>query len=223
MERQLLVVEDDPLMAEAVSDYFEEKGWSVRTAGNGADALELFGRERFHLVLLDVMMPGMNGFTVCRKLRETSDVPVIFLTARVMEEDKLNGYSLGADDYVAKPFSLPVLYAKAEALLGRVWGKAPGRLKAGSLEIDVGSREVWNRGEQVPLPPKVYEMLLFFLENPGRVYTREQLLIRFWGYDFDGNERVVDSHIRKLRKAVGDCGCVICTVYKSGYRMEVKG
>ncbi len=223
MERQLLVVEDDPLMAEAVSDYFEEKGWSVRTAGNGADALELFGRERFHLVLLDVMMPGMNGFTVCRKLREASDVPVIFLTARVMEEDKLNGYSLGADDYVAKPFSLPVLYAKAEALLGRVWGKAPGRLKAGSLEIDVGSREVWNRGEQVPLPPKVYEMLLFFLENPGRVYTREQLLIRFWGYDFEGNERVVDSHIRKLRKAVGDCGCVICTVHKSGYRMEVKG
>lgn len=223
MERQLLVVEDDPLMAEAVADYFSGKGWSVQTASDGMEALALLEQNSFHLVLLDVMMPGMNGFSVCRRLREKSDVPVIFITARVMEEDKLNGYSMGADDYVTKPFSLPVLYAKAEALAGRVWGSDACVQKAGDLHIDLRSHEVRRQGTLVPLPPKEYELLLFFLENPGRVYSREQLLIRFWGYDFDGNERVVDSHIKKLRKALGDCGCVIRTVRKSGYRMEVTG
>lgn len=223
MERQLLVVEDDPLMAESVADYFTGKGWSAMTAGSGADALELMEQEHFHLILLDVMMPGMNGFTTCQEIRRRSDVPVIFITARVMEEDKLNGFSLGADDYVTKPFSFPVLYAKAEALTGRVWGKDACRRKAGSLEVDVRNHEVWKQGKPLPLPPKEYEMLLFFLENPGRIYSREQLLIRFWGYDFEGNERVVDSHIKKLRKALGDCGCVIQTIRKSGYRMEVEG
>jgi DNA-binding response OmpR family regulator len=222
MKKQLLVVEDDTLMAEAVADYFTGKGWEVQAAGNGADALEIFGQEQFHLVLLDVMMPGMNGFTVCREIRRESDVPVIFLTARVLEEDRLNGYSMGADDYVVKPFSLPVLYARAEALVGRVWKSGFGRIRAGELSVDVRSHEVWKRGKPLRLPPKEYEILLFFLENPGRVYSRDQLLIRFWGYDFEGSERVVDSHIRKLRRALGDCGCVIQTVRKTGYRMEVR-
>ena len=222
MKKQLLVVENDTPMAEAVADYFTGKGWEVQAAGNGADALEIFGQEQFHLVLLDVMMPGMNGFTVCREIRRESDVPVIFLTARVLEEDRLNGYSMGADDYVVKPFSLPVLYARAEALVGRVWKSGFGRIRAGELSVDVRSHEVWKRGKPLRLPPKEYEILLFFLENPGRVYSRDQLLIRFWGYDFEGSERVVDSHIRKLRRALGDCGCVIQTVRKTGYRMEVR-
>ena len=222
MKKQLLVVENDTLMAEAVADYFTGKGWEVQAAGNGADALEIFGQEQFHLVLLDVMMPGMNGFTVCREIRRESDVPVIFLTARVLEEDRLNGYSMGADDYVVKPFSLPVLYARAEALVGRVWKSGFGRIRAGELSVDVRSHEVWKRGKPLRLPPKEYEILLFFLENPGRVYSRDQLLIRFWGYDFEGSERVVDSHIRKLRRALGDGGCVIQTVRKTGYRMEVR-
>ena len=222
MKKQLLVVENDTLMAEAVADYFTGKGWEVQAAGNGADALEIFGQEQFHLVLLDVMMPGMNGFTVCREIRRESDVPVIFLTARVLEEDRLNGYSMGADDYVVKPFSLPVLYARAEALVGRVWKSGFGRIRAGELSVDVRSHEVWKRGKPLRLPQKEYEILLFFLENPGRVYSRDQLLIRFWGYDFEGSERVVDSHIRKLRRALGDCGCVIQTVRKTGYRMEVR-
>ena len=222
MKKQLLVVENDTLMAEAVADYFTGKGWEVQAAGNGADALEIFGQEQFHLVLLDVMMPGMNGFTVCREIRRESDVPVIFLTARGLEEDRLNGYSMGADDYVVKPFSLPVLYARAEALVGRVWKSGFGRIRAGELSVDVRSHEVWKRGKPLRLPPKEYEILLFFLENPGRVYSRDQLLIRFWGYDFEGSERVVDSHIRKLRRALGDCGCVIQTVRKTGYRMEVR-
>ncbi len=222
MDQKILLVEDDPLVQEAVMDYFISKGWQVQAADNGDDALELLALGSFHLILLDVMMPGMNGFTVCRKVRETSDIPIIFITARVMEEDELNGYLLGADDYVTKPFSLPVLHAKAEALLRRAKSSMRKRLQAGSLEIDVNTHQVFNHGRPVSLPPKEYEMLLFFLENPGRIFSREQLLIRFWGYDFDGNERVVDNHIRKLRKAMGVCGCTICTVRKFGYRMEVE-
>lgn len=220
MKRRLLIIEDDFLMAEAAADYFTGKGWDVITKEDGISALELLQRQSFHLILLDVMMPGMDGFAVCREIRRNSDVPVIFITARVLEEDMLNGYSLGADDYVTKPFSLPVLYAKAMALTGRVQGDTP-MLEMGRLKVDVKNRKVWNDGRLLSLPPKEYDMLLFFLENPGRIYSREQLLIRFWGYDFDGNERVVDNHIKKLRKAIGACGCRIETVRKAGYRLEV--
>lgn len=221
MEQRLLIVEDDCLIAEAAADYFASKGWLVKTEENGIRALERLKRESFHLILLDVMLPFMDGFSLCKKIRQDSDVPVIFITARAMEEDKLNGYSLGADDYVTKPFSLPVLYAKAMALTGRIQGKTPF-LEAGTLKVDGKSRKVWKQGELLSLPPKEYDMLVFFLENQGRIYSREQLLIRFWGYDFDGSERVVDNHIKKLRKAIGSCGCSIQTVPKSGYRLEVE-
>lgn len=222
MGQKMLIVEDDRLLAEAAADYFTGRGWSVYTEENGACAAALLKRESFHLILLDVTLPGMDGFAVCREIRKVSEVPVVFITARVLEEDELNGYSLGADDYVTKPFSLPVLYAKAMALTRRVH-KSAVFLEAGSLKADVEGRRVWNRGELLALPPKEYEMLLFFMQNPGRIYSREQLLIRFWGYDFDGNERVVDNHIKKLRRAIGSCGCAIQTVRKSGYRLEVEG
>lgn len=219
---KLLMIEDDRLLQEVVTDYFESKGWQADTAGDGETALEKMEVSHYHLLLLDVMLPGMNGFTVCRRIREKSDVPVIFITARVLEEDELNGYAMGADDYVTKPFSLPVLYAKAMALMGRVRGRQPDRrIRCGKVEVDIRTREVWVQGKLCSLPPKEYDILLFFMENPNRIFSREQLLIRFWGYDFDGNERVVDNHIKKLRKALGDCGCMIRTVRKSGYRMEV--
>lgn len=223
MENKLLIVEDDRLMQEAITDYFVSKSWHVRSVATGTKALELLAQDSFHLILLDVMMPGMNGFTVCRKIREHSDIPIIFITARVMEEDGLNGYALGADDYVTKPFSLPILHAKAEALLGRCQGKnIKGHLCAGTLKIDLHTHEIWDQDQKIGLPPKEYEILLFLLENPRRIFSREQLLIRFWGYDFDGNERVVDNHIKKLRKAIGACGCTIHTVRRSGYYIEVE-
>ena len=220
MELRLLIVEDDALLAEAAADYFTGKGWSVEEAEDGIQALERLETQSYHLILLDVMIPGVNGFDVCRRIRKDCDVPVIFITARVMEEDMLNGYALGADDYVTKPFSLPVLYAKAMALTGRVQG-INAFVELGGLKADIRSRSVQKGGEIIPLPPKEYEMLLFLMQNPGRVYSREQLLIRFWGYDFDGNERVVDNHIKKLRKAIGSCGCTIDTVRKFGYRLSV--
>ena len=223
MELKLLIIEDEKLMQEVISDYFFSKGWQVKTADYGIQALEILEQESFHLILLDVMMPGMNGFLVCRKIREYSDVPIFFITARVLEEDELNGYSVGADDYITKPFSLPVLYAKAMAFIGRIRGNHnPYKLRFKELEIDVKTHEIWLAEKKITLPPKEYEMLVFFLENPNRIYSREQLLIRFWGYDFDGNERVVDNHIKKLRQALGSFGKCIQTVRKSGYRMEVK-
>ncbi|MDO5411076.1 MAG: response regulator transcription factor [Lachnospiraceae bacterium] len=219
----MLIAEDDALMQEAVSDYFSSKGWDVRTADNGEMALEKMARESFHLVLLDVMMPGMDGFAACRKIRERSDIPIIFITARVMEEDELRGYSLGADDYVTKPFSLPVLYAKAQVIIHRTQsGISQDVLRCGRIEVDKRSKNVYVNGAVCSLPPKEYELLWLFISNPGQIFSREQLLIRFWGYDFDGNERVVDNHIKKLRKALGSCGCSIQTVRKYGYRMEVE-
>ena len=222
MNLQLLIVEDDPLLAESISDYFSSKGWKVSIASDGEQALEYFPRKHWQLILLDVMLPKINGFQVCRKLREEIDVPIFFITARAMEEDELNGYALGADDYVTKPFSLPVLYAKAMAIMGRVRGEDPlGKLQKGNLSIDIRKKEVYIDGRFCPLPPLEYNILLFFTENPNRIFSRDQLLIRFWGYDFDGNERVVDNHIKKLRKAIQGSSCTIQTVRKSGYKMEV--
>lgn len=222
MAMHVLIVEDDPALRETISDYFGSKGWQITEAANGEDALEKVNETSFQLILLDVMLPKLNGFAVCRRIREDSDVPVIFITARVMEEDELNGYSLGADDYVTKPFSLPVLYAKAMSLMSRVRGEAPFRsLRRGDLEADFRKRQILVQGAALPLAPREYEMLLFFMENPGRVFSREQLLIRFWGYDFEGNERVVDNHIKMLRKAMESSKCSIRTFRKSGYCLEV--
>ena len=222
MKLNLLIVEDDSLMAEAIYDYFKSKDWNPTVASDGEIALELFHENSYQLILLDIMLPKQDGFTVCRKIREISDVPIFFITARVMEEDELNGYALGADDYITKPFSLPVLYAKATTLMNRLRGKDSFRtIKKGDIEIDIRTHEVTIHGKPCSLPPLEYNLLLFFLENTDRVFTREQLIIRFWDYDFEGNERVVDNHIKKLRKVISGSRCVIQTVRKTGYRMEV--
>lgn len=222
MSLNILVVEDDALMAEAIQDYFTSKEWNVEIAEDGERALELFQENTYQLVLLDIMLPKKNGFTVCRKIREVSDVPIFFITARVLEEDELNGYALGADDYITKPFSLPVLYAKASAILNRTRGIDSFRkMKKGDIEIDIRTHEVKVKGVICQLPPLEYKMLLFFLENPNRIFSREQMLIRFWGYDFEGTDRVVDNHIKKLRKAIVNSECKIQTIRKMGYRMEV--
>ena len=213
MGMRILIVEDDLLLAEAINDFFTLKGWQTGEAHDGNEALEMAESGSWQMILLDVMMPGRDGFSVCRRIRQFSDVPVFFITARVLEKDELNGYAVGADDYVTKPFSLPVLYAKVMAMMGR--------LRRGDVEVDLQMRKAFICGAELSLPPKEWEMLSFFLENPNRTFTREQLLIRFWGYDFEGNERVVDNHIKKLRKVLAGSNCSIRTVRQSGYRMEV--
>lgn len=223
MKLNMLIVEDDPLLAEAIGDYFGSKGWSAVVAEDGEKALELYETDNFQLILLDIMLPKQNGFSICREIRKTSDVPIFFITARAMEEDELNGYALGADDYIKKPFSLSILYAKAMAVMARARGKnSLHLLRRGGIEINTHTREVSVKSRLCQLAPLEYQMLVFFLENPNRIFSREQLLIRFWGYDFEGNERVVDNHIKKLRKAIADSDCVIQTARKAGYRMEVR-
>ena len=222
MKPRLLIVEDDPVLGSLIQDFFEREEWDCCLIQDGEMALELFEEQSFDLILLDVMLPKKDGFAVCKKIRESSDVPIFFITARVLEEDELHGYSLGADDYITKPFSLPVLYAKATTLMKRLRGNESLRiLKKGNIEIDLGTKQVVIAGEFCHLPKLQYEILLYLLENPNRILTRDQILIRFWGYDFEGNERVVDTHIKKLRKAIAGSDCKITTVHKAGYRMEV--
>jgi len=222
MKPRLLIVEDDPVLGSLIQDFFEREEWDCCLAQDGEMGLELFEEQSYDLILLDVMLPKKDGFTVCKKIRESSDVPIFFITARVLEEDELHGYSLGADDYITKPFSLPVLYAKATTLMKRLRGNESLRiLKKGNIEIDLGTKQVVIAGEFCHLPKLQYEILLYLLENPNRILTRDQILIRFWGYDFEGNERVVDTHIKKLRKAIAGSDCKITTVHKAGYRMEV--
>ena len=223
MKLKILIVEDDLLLAEAVSDYFEGKGWETEQVHDGVTAVEKVEADNYQMILLDVMLPGMNGFEVCRKIRQNSDIPIFFITARVLEEDELTGYAAGADDYITKPFSLPALYAKTMAMMARLRGERPmEKLKKGGVEMDLRTGQVMICGQKCEMPPKEYELLRFFLENPDRIFTRDQLLTRFWGYDFEGNERVVDNHIKKLRKFLQDSRCMIQTVRKTGYRMEVE-
>lgn len=222
MSEKILVVDDEHDIADLLEVYLRNENYTIYKYYSAKEALACIESKEIDLAILDIMLPDINGFSICQKIREKHTYPIIMLTAKDEETDKITGLTLGADDYVTKPFSLPVLYAKAMALTRRVH-KSAVFLEAGSLKADVEGRRVWNRGELLALPPKEYEMLLFFMQNPGRIYSREQLLIRFWGYDFDGNERVVDNHIKKLRRAIGPCGCAIQTVRKSGYRLEVEG
>lgn len=219
---RILIVEDNRRLAESLGDILKSARFESDISYDGREGYERLMSGLYDGVLLDVMLPGMDGFAVCRRLRETSDVPIFFITARVLEEDELNGYAAGADDYVAKPFSLPVLYARIMAMMHRMRGGAPAeRLAKGGVEVDLRTKRVRVRGEGCPLAPRDYDLLVFFLENPNRIFTRDQLLIRFWGYDFDGNERVIDNHIKKLRKALRGTACTIRTERKSGYRMEI--
>ena len=223
MKLKILIVEDDLLLAEAVSDFFEGTGWEAEQVHDGMPAVEKTEAGSYQMILLDVMLPEMNGFEVCRKIRQNSDIPIFFITARVLEEDELAGYAAGADDYITKPFSLPALYAKTMAMMARLRGERPmEKLKKGGVEMDLRTGQVMICGQKCEMPPKEYELIRFFLENTDRIFKRDQLLTRFWGYDFEGNERVVDNHIKKLRKFLQDSRCMIQTVRKTGYRMEVE-
>ncbi|MGO5094760.1 response regulator transcription factor [Agathobaculum sp. LCP25S3_E8] len=223
----ILLAEDEPAMREVVADYFTEKSGGAMTvvaAPDGDTALTFIEQRAFDLLLLDVMLPGTDGFALCRVARQRGDMPILFVTAREDEQDKLHGYGLGADDYVVKPFSLAVLYAKAQALLRRAKGLTQGDvLAAGTLVLDPARGTVTVGGQPVALPPKEFALLRALMERKNRVLTRDELLNLAWGWDFDGTDRVVDSHIKKLRKALGAHAGCIKTVVKQGYKLEVDG
>lgn len=223
MSYRILIAEDEPKLLEVLCDYFESKGVTPIPAADGAKALELAQQERFDGVLLDIMMPKLNGLSVCRELRKASDVPIIFLTALSDEEDKLLGYELGADDYVTKPYSLAVLYAKLMALINRSRGSvlSGDLITAGPIRIRVSAQQVWVEERPVSLTPKEYALLLCLVRNRGMVLSREQLLIKCWGYDYDGDSRAVDTHIKRLREKLGTAAGCIKTVIKAGYKLEV--
>ena len=227
MKATILLAEDERDMRDVLCDYFTAKSGGELTmisAPDGDTALHLIETQPFDLLLLDIMLPGTDGFALCRAAREQGDAPVLFVTAREDEQDKLHGYGLGADDYVVKPFSLAVLYAKAQALLRRSRGMTAAEvLSAGALVLDPARGTVTADGQRIDLPPKEFALLRVLMERRNRVLTRDELLNLAWGWDFDGSDRVVDSHIKKLRRALGTHADCIRTVVKRGYKLEVDG
>ena len=217
----ILVVEDEKNMQEIIAEYVEREGHICYTADDGIDALMILKNNPMDLMILDVMMPHLDGFSVCKMSREISALPIILLTAKDGENDKLKGYALGADDYMTKPFSPKVLLAKANALLRRSYPLPNDTMKAGKISIISASHKVFVSGQEIILTHKEYELLHFFMVNPGQIFSREQLLNRIWGYDFEGTTRTVDTHIKTLRQKLGDEGKHIVTLIRSGYKFEV--
>lgn len=227
MKATILLAEDERDMREVLCDYFTAKSGgelTVISAPDGNTALHLIETQPFDLLLLDIMLPGTDGFALCCAAREQGEAPILFITAREDEQDKLHGYGLGADDYVVKPFSLAVLYAKVQALLRRVRGLNAGDLlTADGISLDPARGTVTAGGRPINLPPKEFALLRVLMERRNRVLTRDELLTLAWGWDFDGSDRVVDSHIKKLRRALGTHADCIKTVVKRGYKLEVDG
>ena len=222
MDHNILIVEDEARLREVLCDYFTSKGEHPTAAADGLQALALLEENEYDAVLLDIMMPGLNGLSVCRAVRKTNDVPIIFLTALSDEEDKLLGYELGADDYVTKPFIMSVLYAKTMALIKRNRKNVltGGRLEAAGITLDLVARRVFAGNKEIVLTPKEYSLLRCLMQNKNLVMSREQLLVKCWGYDYEGESRAVDTHIKRLREKLGDHAACIKTVIKAGYRLE---
>lgn len=222
MNSRILIVEDEAKLRDVLCDYYRSKGELPDEAGNGIQALSLIEENEYDAVLLDIMMPKLDGLTVCRAVRRTNDVPIIFLTALSDEEDKLLGYELGADDYVTKPFSMSVLYAKTMALIKRNRRNvlAGDRMEAGGIILEISTRKVFAGKKEVLLTPKEYSLLRCMMQNKNTVMSREQLLVKCWGYDYEGEARAVDTHIKRLREKLGKYSDCIKTVIKAGYRLE---
>ena len=218
----ILIADDEVRMRRVLSDYLSIKGYTVLEAADGVEALELFEHRAVDLVLLDVMMPRMDGFEVCRRIRARSPVPIIMLTARGEEEDELGGFALGADEYITKPFSLKILLARVEAVLRRGREDEPPRGSEGAegLTIDTAGRVVRVDGVPVELTYTEYELLLYLVKNSVLALSRERILESVWRFDYDGDARTVDTHIKKLRSKLGARGSYIRTIRGIGYKFD---
>ena len=217
----ILIVEDEKAMQDIIAEYMQKGGHTCFTADDGIDALVMLKSSPMDLMILDVMMPHLDGFSVCKMAREMSNMPIIMLTAKSAEDDKLKGYDYGADDYMIKPFSPKVLLAKVNALLRRSSAISAETISAEKIMLQPNARKVYLDGQEITLTHKEYELLSFLMANPGQIFSREQLLNRVWGYDFEGTTRTVDTHIKTLRQKLGDEGKHIVTLIRSGYKFEV--
>lgn len=221
---KILVVDDEARMRKLVRDFLEREGFVVREAGDGLEAMEIFYEEKdIALVILDVMMPKMDGWQTLRELRQSSDVPVIMLTARSEERDELQGFDLGVDEYISKPFSPKILVARVEAILRRTQGSGnTDEISAGGIVVDKAAHTVMSDGSPVDLSFKEFELLTYFIENQGIALSREKILNNVWNYDYFGDARTIDTHVKKLRSKLGDKGEYIKTIWGMGYKFEVE-
>ena len=222
-ELKILVVDDESRMRKLVKDFLVKKQYKVLEAGDGEEAIEVFfGNKDISLIILDVMMPKMDGWEVCKEIRKFSKVPIIMLTAKSEENDELKGFELGVDEYISKPFSPKILVARVDAILRRA-NKigADMKIEAGDIKIDKAAHIVKVKDKEIELSFKEFELLTYFIENKGIALSRENILNNVWNYDYFGDARTIDTHVKKLRSKLGDCGDYIKTVWGMGYKFEV--
>lgn len=219
---KILVVDDESRMRKLVRDFLTRSGYEVLEAGDGSEALDLFFEEKnIDLILLDVMMPKLDGWEVCREIRAYSKVPIIMLTAKADEKDELQGFRLGVDEYISKPFSPKILVARVEAILRRVRQEDAGeQLVAGGITMNKTAHMVTIDGKSIDLSYKEFELLAYFMENRGIALSREKILNNVWNYDYFGDARTIDTHVKKLRSKMGEKGDLIKTIWGMGYKFE---
>lgn len=224
----ILVVDDEARIRDIITKYATFEGHSVREAGDGMEAVLLCRKENFDIIIMDIMMPELDGFSACREIRKTSQTPIIMLSARGEEYDKINGFELGIDDYVVKPFSPKELMLRIEAVMKRVRGAESVTRSQnvivsfddGGLKADITARLVFVNGERVDMSPKEYDLFFYMLQNKNIALSREKLIQEVWGYDFFGDARTLDTHIKLLRKSLGEYSRYIVTLRGMGYRFE---
>lgn len=226
--QKVLIVEDESRIREMVKDYLENEGFEVDEADTGVEGVNKFKENTYDIIILDIMLPGIDGWTVCREIRRSSEVPIIMLTARGEEYDKLFGFELGADDYLTKPFSPKELVARMKAVLkrGKTGSSANDRsavFQYKDLVINLESRKVTINGKSIDMTPKEFDLLSFFVTNPDKVFTREHILSKVWGYEFGGDFRTIDTHVKMLRESLKEYRGLIVTVWSVGYKFELGG
>ena len=218
--KKILIADDEARMRKLVGDFLKKEGYEIIEAEDGKKAIEIFFSEGdIDLVILDVMMPEYDGWAVCRKIKQESDISVIMLTARDEESDEIFGFELGADEYIKKPFGPKILTSRVNVIMRR--NREPDNIKFMDIEIDEAAHTVTIAGELKDMTPKEYELLIYFIKNRGLMLSREQILNNIWGYNYFGDERTVDTHVKKLREKLGDRSDIIKTIRGYGYKMEM--
>lgn len=222
-DNTILVVDDEQRMRKLVRDFLVKQDFTVLEASNGEEAVDIFLAEKnISLVILDVMMPKMDGWQTCREIRQYSKVPIIMLTARGAETDELRGFELGVDEYISKPFSPKILVARVQALLRRTMAASEETLEYGGIVLNRSAHEVRIDGEKIELSFKEFELLTYFMENKDIALSRERILNHVWDYDYFGDARTIDTHVKKLRSKMGEYGSYIKTIWGMGYKFEVE-